>query len=36
MESKVEFNSCGDKVRGVLYTPDGVSGPLPLIILDKN
>ena len=33
MESKVEFNSCGDKVRGVLYTPDGVSGPLPLIIL---
>ena len=33
MERKVEFNSCGDTVRGVLHTPDGATGPVPLIIL---
>jgi len=33
MERKVEFNSCGDKVRGILYTPDGAKGPLPLVVL---
>ena len=33
MERKVEFNSCGDKVSGVLITPDDATGPFPLVIL---
>ena len=33
MERKVEFNSCGDTVRGVLHIPDGASGPVPLVVL---
>ena len=33
MERKVEFNSCGDTIVGVLHIPDGASGPVPAVIL---
>ena len=33
MERKVEFNSCGDTIVGVLHIPDGASGPVPCVIL---
>ncbi len=32
-ERRVEFNSCGDKVVGVLQLPDGAQGPMPLLIM---
>ena len=32
MERKVEFNSCGDTIHGVLHVPDGVKNP-PLVIM---
>ena len=32
MERKVEFNSCGDTIRGVLHIPDGVENP-PLVVM---
>lgn len=32
-ERRVEFNSCGDKIVGLLQLPDGVQGPLPLQIM---
>jgi len=33
MERKVEFNSGGDIVRGVVHMPDKASGPVPLVIM---
>ena len=32
-ERRVEFNSCGDKIVGVLQLPDGAKGPMPLLIM---
>ena len=33
MQRAVEFNSCGDTVRGVLHIPDNVQGKPPLVIM---
>ena len=32
-ERRVEFNSGGDKIVGVLQLPDGAQGPMPLLIM---
>jgi len=32
-ERRVEFNSCGDKVVGVLQLPDGAKGKVPIMIM---
>jgi hypothetical protein len=32
-QRRVEFNSRGDKIVGVLQLPDGAKGPMPLLIM---